>query len=140
MSHKITDAGCLIDGVWENNKITGDFLMIRPNGNCFVGSQANGELKGFIYPYCRLTDLQKVCPKTGVTPTKMELAERLCGLKSEGPGITAQQRFEKVFATGQVFYTPPSAGGLTRDREGGALFVVSIFLQAPASERDRERS
>lgn len=125
----MTDSGCLLEGNWDKNRLTGDFFMVRPNGNCFVGSQTTGELRGFIYPYSRIANIQKICSKKGEAPARLPIDEKMLEAGRHVLGSGFQQRFEKVFATGQVFYTPYPSSEVTSAGQRGKLPSESSQLQ-----------
>ena len=60
-ANQITNSGCLIEGRWENNVVVGKFFMIKPDGNCFLGEQHNGEVFGFIYPFSKVAEAFNLC-------------------------------------------------------------------------------
>ena len=43
--------GCFIEGFWNNNKLIGQFIMIKPNGSSFIGKNVDGKLQGFVYKF-----------------------------------------------------------------------------------------
>lgn len=37
----------------------GEFILIRPNGNIFIGNEKNSKLKGLIYKFSKLEEISK---------------------------------------------------------------------------------
>ena len=124
---QMTDTGCLIEGFWEKNKIDGDFLMVRPNGNFFIGTQINGELKGFIYPYGKFAKLQRECAKSGKSAIRTIVDDRTMESLHQMSSLDLHHRFEKVFATGEVFYTPYSISKMTSHRQTRDILAQFAF-------------
>lgn len=54
---KFTADGALIEAFWIDREIKGEFIFIKPNGNCFIGHLIGKKLKGFIYKYFKIQQI-----------------------------------------------------------------------------------
>ena len=53
----MTENGCLVEGFWKDNELVGEFMLIKPNGNCFIGQIISGRLRGFTYKYSKIEEI-----------------------------------------------------------------------------------
>ena len=46
--------GSLVEGFWKNEELIGEFIMIKPNGDSFIGRKKDGRLHGYVYKFEKL--------------------------------------------------------------------------------------
>lgn len=44
----------LVEGYWKGDTLIGSFLMVKKNGNCFIGEEVDKQLKGIFINYKNL--------------------------------------------------------------------------------------
>ena len=46
--------GSIVEGFWKNEELVGEFIMIKPNGDSFIGRKKDGKLAGYVYKFEKL--------------------------------------------------------------------------------------
>lgn len=44
----------MVEGFWKGEELVGEFIMIKPNGDSFVGRKRDGKLHGYVYKFEKL--------------------------------------------------------------------------------------
>lgn len=94
--------------------MVGKFFMIKPNGNCFLGEQAHGDLFGFIYPFMKIEEAYRACmcgKKISDEVTAMKAANSLRAPSSE---LSYNVTFIKMIESGSLLFSYWDKGEVRR--------------------------
>ena len=62
-----------MEGFWKNEELIGEFIMIKPNGDSFIGHKKDGKLHGYVYKFEKLCKVLVTGDKASETLDKEAL-------------------------------------------------------------------
>lgn len=116
-AHQVTDSGTYIEGYWEHNKVVGNFLLIKPNGNSFIGTSKGDEIEGFIYPHTQIAKVLEFCRQNNITEANKDSSNLQTKLNNHIlQNMSTASYFKKLYGDNQLLFISPVNGSVTRRR------------------------
>lgn len=118
--HKVTNSGTYIEGHWENNKVIGDFLLIKPNGNAFIGTSKGDDIEGNIYPHTQIAKVLEYCRQNKINEANKSMSNLQKKLNDHIlQNMKTTSFFKKLYEDSQLLFVSPPNGLVIRRREMG---------------------